>query len=116
MAFFALTLVEQLTTVVYTWCTARAVGADVGLVFMAGVLPLTLLVARLPISFDGIGVFEAVFIGLMSLGGVPAAQAAAVAVLGRVVQTLAWIPWWLAHSLEAPTPVPSVPDRLEPRP
>jgi uncharacterized membrane protein YbhN (UPF0104 family) len=102
--FAALTVAEQIVTIVYVWCTARAVGVDVGLLFMAGVLPLTLLVSRLPISFDGLGVFEVVFVALMGLGGVPPAQAISVAVIGRIIQTLAWLPWALAQALERPRP------------
>lgn len=130
VTFFALTLLEQIITILYTWCTARAVGVDVSLVFMAGVLPLTLLVSRLPISFDGLGVFEVVFIALMSLGGVTPAEAISVAVMGRIVQTLAWLPWSLAQSLDghmpprlgvaaatdAGPPVGGVPENVEPRP
>lgn len=102
--FSALTLLEQLLTIVYVWCTARAVGIDVGLIFIAGVLPLTLLVSRLPISFDGLGVFEVVFIAFMGLGGISPAQATSVAVLGRIIQTLACLPWALAQSLEMSAP------------
>jgi uncharacterized membrane protein YbhN (UPF0104 family) len=112
--FAALTVVEQLVTIVYTWCTARAVGVDVTLIFIAGVLPLTLLVSRLPISFDGLGVFEAVFIVLMGLGGVSPAQATSVAVIGRVIQTLALLPWSIAHiwtpaSIREPRPSAAAP-------
>jgi uncharacterized protein (TIRG00374 family) len=103
-AFTILTLLEQLVTVLYTWCTARAVGVHVDLVFMAGVLSLTLLVSRLPISFDGLGVFEMVFIVLMALAGVSPAQALSVALIGRVVQTLAWLPWCLAYGVERHRP------------
>jgi uncharacterized membrane protein YbhN (UPF0104 family) len=110
MSFAALTVAEQLVTIFYTWCTARAVGVDVSVVLVAGVLPLTMLVSRLPISFDGLGVFEAVFILLMSLGGVSAAQATSVAVIGRLIQTLALLPWSIAHILtRAPLRQPNVP-------
>ena len=100
--FFALTVCEQLVSIVYCWFTALAVGADVSLWFMAGVLPLTLLVSRLPISFDGLGVFEAVFIALMALGDIDPAQATSIALLGRILQTASWVPWSIAHSLETP--------------
>ena len=112
VTFFALTVLEQFVNVVFTWCIARAVGLEVGLVFMAGVLPLTMLVSRLPISVDGIGVFEAVFVLFMGLGGVPAAEAVSVALVARVVQTFSWLPWWLAQSVETGESVVARPFRF----
>ena len=77
--FFVLTIIEQL---------------DASLLFILGVIPLANLVARLPISIDGIGVFEGIFILLMSLAGISAAHAFTIAFLGRIIQILSWAPWW----------------------
>ncbi len=99
-SFFGLTLLEQLVTIVYAWCTAKAVGVDVSFGVMAGVLPLTLLVTRIPVSIDGLGVFEGVFVLLLGLAGVPPAEAISVGVIGRIIQTASWLPWWLAQNLE----------------
>jgi uncharacterized protein (TIRG00374 family) len=100
LVFFILTISEQLLTIIYIWSTAFAVNVDISLVFMIGVVPLTLLISRLPISIDGIGVFEGVFILLMALGDVSATEAVAIALIGRIIQTFAWIPWWASYSLQ----------------
>ena len=71
------------------------------LLFIAGALPLSLLIARLPLSIDGIGVFEGAFAAILLIAGVPESAAISIALLGRVVQIAAWLPWWLAHSLRA---------------
>jgi uncharacterized membrane protein YbhN (UPF0104 family) len=71
-------------------------GIDVGMLYFAVALPLALLVSRIPISIDGIGVFEGMFIVLMSIAGLSAAQAVAIAVVGRILQTAVLIPWWMA--------------------
>jgi glycosyltransferase 2 family protein len=63
-----LTFGQQLLGVIVTWLTARGLGVDVGLLFMAGILPLTLLISRLPVSINGLGVFEGVFILLDIIG------------------------------------------------
>jgi len=97
LAFAGLTFAEQLVTVVYIWLLAQALNVEVRLLFVVGVVPLTLLIARLPISLDGIGVFEGVFVALMGLAGVPGAEAVSVALLGRVVQVGSWLPWWAAY-------------------
>ena len=98
--FFALTFAEQLLPILYSWVLAAAFGVDITLILMAGVIPLTLLIARLPISIDGIGLYESTFIALMALGGVPPPVALSIALAGRIVQTLAWLPWWFAYTLE----------------
>lgn len=98
--FMGLTLAEQAAPILYAWLLALALGAQVGLLFVAGVLPLTLLITRLPISVDGIGVFEGVFVLLMGMAGVPAAMAVSIALIGRVIQILSYLPWWAAYTIE----------------
>ncbi len=98
-AFFALTLVEQCLVVLATWVTALALGIDVSLLLMAGAVPLSMLVSRLPVSIDGIGVYEGVMVATMALAGVAAAEAVALALAYRGLQVLLWLPWWLAYTL-----------------
>lgn len=100
VVFFVLTFLEQFFSFIIAWMIALTLEIDVGLIFMAGVIPLALLLSRLPISIDGIGVFEAVFILAMSLAGVSPAEAVTIAFSARFLQILAWAPWWLAHMLE----------------
>lgn len=96
--FFGLTLLEQLLPILDSWLIARGMGIEIGLVTLAVALPLGLLVARLPISLDGLGVFEGVFISLLSLAGTPASQAAAIAIISRVLGTIAFLPGWFAYT------------------
>ncbi len=97
--FAGLTFLEQLFPIFITWLIALGLGISVDLLFIAGVLPLTLLVSRLPVSINGIGVFESVFALLLSLAGVTTSQAVAIAFAGRILQTVAWLPWWIAQVL-----------------
>jgi uncharacterized protein (TIRG00374 family) len=97
--FFLLTIVEQLIPIVISWAIARSLGFDVSWLLIAGAFPLALLVSRLPISLNGLGVFEGVFGFLMSLGGVPAAEAVTIALAGRVYQMISWLPWWIVEAL-----------------
>jgi glycosyltransferase 2 family protein len=107
--FFGLTFGQQLLAVIITWLIARGLGIDVGILFMAGVLPLTLLISRLPVSINGLGVFEGVFILLMSLGGVSAAEAVSIAVTGRLLEIVSFLPWWLAYVIDDGTIRPPTP-------
>lgn len=99
--FGALTVVEQVFSVVFPWTLAKGLGVPVDLLLLLGVLPLSTLVSRLPISVDGLGVYEAVFVGLLLLAGISAESALAIAISGRVIQLLAFLPWWLVHVIAA---------------
>lgn len=98
-AFFALTMLEQTFAIFATFVLAHALGVDVALWFLAAAVPLSMLIARLPIAFDGLGVYEGVFVLLLGLGGIAPVEALSVALAGRVVQILAWAPWWFLYSL-----------------
>jgi uncharacterized protein (TIRG00374 family) len=95
--FSALTVLEQVFAVVFPWTLALGLGVPVNLLLLLGVLPISTLISRLPISFDGLGVFEAVFVGLLVLAGIDAAAALAIAISGRIIQLFAFLPWWVAH-------------------
>jgi uncharacterized protein (TIRG00374 family) len=95
--FFGLTFSEQLLPILYAWLIALGLGLNVSLLFIVGALPLAMLISRIPISVDGLGVFEGVFVLLMSLTGISAAEAVAIALIGRFLQITSWSPWWLAY-------------------
>ncbi len=101
LSFFVLTLIEQYLVVLGMWFSALALGIDVGLTFMTAVVPLAMLITRLPVSIDGIGVFEGVLIVLLGLGGVGAAEAVALSLVGRVLQVFIWLPWWFSYTVQA---------------
>lgn len=95
--FSFLTVLEQVFSVMFPWTLAMGLGVPVNLLLLLGVLPISTLLSRLPISFDGLGVFEAVFVGLLVLAGIDAAAALAIAISGRIIQLFAFLPWWIAH-------------------
>lgn len=97
LAMFALlTLAEQLLLVACYGLVALALHVEFNAVFLFAAVPLAILVSRLPISLDGIGVYESIFIAIMALGGVQPADSLAVSLLARALQILVWLPWWLA--------------------
>lgn len=99
--FFVLTLVEQYFVVLGMWLVAQALGIEVGLLFLTGVVPLSMIITRLPVTIDGIGVFEGFMILLLGMTGVPAAEALALSLVGRVLQVVLWLPWWFAYTVQA---------------
>jgi len=100
VVFFALTMGEQLLPILHSWLIAWGLGIEVSLLYVAGAVPLSILISRIPVSIDGLGIFEGTFILLMSLAGVSAPEAVAIAFMGRILQTASWLPWWLAHVLQ----------------
>ncbi len=95
--FGALTVLEQIVAIVFPWMIALGLGVPANLWLLLGVMPIAGLISRLPISVDGWGVYESVFVGLMLLAGISAEAALAMAIAGRILQVLAFLPWWLAH-------------------
>lgn len=95
--FSALTVLEQVFAVIFPWTLALGLGIPVDLLLLLGVLPISTLISRLPISFDGLGVFEAVFVGLLVLAGIDGSAALAIAISGRIIQLFAFLPWWITY-------------------
>jgi len=98
--FFTLTAIENLVAIFLGLVIAWSLGIKMDPLIMFSVVPLTVLVSRLPISIDGIGVTEGVFIFLMSFGGYTAAEAVSISLLARVMQIIGSLPWWLAFVFE----------------
>jgi uncharacterized protein (TIRG00374 family) len=95
--FSVLTVLEQVFSVVFPWMLAKGLGVPVDLLLLLGVLPISTLLSRLPISFDGLGVFEVIFVGLLVLAGIDAEAALAIAISGRIIQLFAFLPWWFLY-------------------
>ncbi len=83
---------EQLFPVLILWTLARSLGLPVPFLTHLAVVPLAMLVGRLPISIAGLGVFEGALVGLYGLYGVPRADALAVAVAARAIEVAAQLP------------------------
>lgn len=94
-AFSALTLVEHIMVIVCYALVAKALAVEFNPAFVFAAVPLAILVSRLPISLDGIGVYEGIFVAIMALGGVRPADALAVSLAARALQIVVWFPWWL---------------------
>lgn len=90
--FALLTLLEQLTSLFMGYLVAVAVGVEVGFLMFAAALAVALLVSRLPIAVDGIGVLEGLLVLLLNLAGVPPAESIAFALVGRFMNVLGFAP------------------------
>jgi glycosyltransferase 2 family protein len=93
--FFGLTVAEQLLVAVCYGLVALALQLQFNAVFVLAAVPLAILISRLPISIDGLGVYEGIFIGVMTLGGMRPDDSLALSLAARVFQIVVWLPWWL---------------------
>jgi len=84
--FSAWTLVEVLIMVSVVYFCARAVGAQLPFSFFAVVVPITLLLSRLPISFDGVGVSESAYVMAFQAAGYPGETGLGVGLLVRAIR------------------------------
>lgn len=103
VVFASLTLAEQLLAVPFTWAVGHALGLELSFLALLAALPLALLLARLPVSFDGLGIFETIFIAVMSHAGIRPSHSLAIAIASRLLQLMALLPWWLAYQLKSET-------------
>lgn len=67
--FFVLTIFEQLFPVFSAYLVSRAIHANVPFTTFLIFVPLIMAIVRLPISFDGFGVREVLFVSMFSLIG-----------------------------------------------
>jgi uncharacterized protein (TIRG00374 family) len=98
--FFVLTLLENFFPIFITWIIAAGLGIPVSLLHVAAAVPLAYLVARIPFSIGGIGVYETMFVLILSTAGISLEQSIAIALLARVLQIASWLPWWFMYMWE----------------
>ncbi len=115
--FFGLTLLEQLLPMVRAYVVARAMHLDVPFLFFASMVPIELLVIRLPLSVDGFGIREGLFTWFLMQRGIDESVGFAVGLVNHVLFLLAVLPGGVMHFLgerKAPpagTAVPGGPGR-----
>jgi glycosyltransferase 2 family protein len=91
-AFALLTVVEYLLILLASYVVTLALRIEVGPIDLAAALALAMLLARLPIAIDGLGVFEGALIGLLALAGVDSADSLALAIASRLLILLVCAP------------------------
>jgi len=83
--FVGLTMAEQFMPLFTNSLLQWTLGLDVGFIQTASVVPIIIFASRLPVSIDGLGVYEAMSVVLFGLMGLTVAQGFALALAGRLV-------------------------------
>jgi uncharacterized protein (TIRG00374 family) len=91
-AVLAMTIVEQMVPVLVISLLAFALHIDVSLLELFSVIPIILLVARLPLPLEGIGISEGLSILLLGIFGVSPTEAVSLSLLGRLTEYLSSAP------------------------
>jgi uncharacterized protein (TIRG00374 family) len=97
--FLLLSLAENLLPITRAFLVAEALHIHVGVLFFAVIVPLELLVSRLPITIDGLGLREGVFMWTMLKVGVPESQGFAVGLMNHILFLLSVLPGGVIHFL-----------------
>jgi glycosyltransferase 2 family protein len=102
LTFSAATGLEVLLHGLLLYLLIVGLGSRVDFDFLLAALIAASLLGRLPISVAGLGVFEAGFVYVLALAGVPPETSLLTAILSRIVQLAVWLPWWAAYLASRP--------------
>jgi uncharacterized protein (TIRG00374 family) len=91
------TLLEQMVPIVIHVLIVLALHIDVPLWALIVVIPLAVLAVRLPVSLDGLGVQEGVYVGLFGLAGMTVSEAFLLSTVARVLPLLSVLPWGIYY-------------------
>jgi len=101
--FLGLSVLEQGIPVACTYLVARGLGLPIPLLVFLMFTPLVMGLSRIPISFDGFGIREGMYVYSLGQAGVPAADALVVGFLSHLVGNLSVLPGYLWSLSPAPT-------------
>jgi uncharacterized protein (TIRG00374 family) len=99
LVFFLLSLVENALPIVRAFCVARALHVDAPFLFFAAIVPIELLLIRLPITIDGFGLREGIFTWFLAKIGVPGSLGFAVGLVNHALFLIAVMPGGVMHFL-----------------
>ena len=90
--FFGLSFVENFFPILCNYFVALALGLPVNPFAFFVVIPIVLIFARLPISLEGLGVQEGLYLLLFPMAGLSMPDSMAIALLARILTILALLP------------------------
>ena len=92
VTFYLLSILESMFPLFWTYFLARAFLIDVPLLFFFILIPIVLVLVRLPISIDGFGLQEGAFVYFLGLIGVPAEEALLLGLASHFLALLTVLP------------------------
>jgi uncharacterized membrane protein YbhN (UPF0104 family) len=92
LSFTGLSLIEQLAPVLANYAVARALGLDLSFTAAFIIIPIVIFVVRIPISLDGLGVQEGLYVTLFAYAGLSPSESFLLSLVGRVVTLVGMLP------------------------
>lgn len=89
----------QFAPIIKNMLIVLALGIHVSLLEIMVIIPIIILAGRLPISIEGLGVREGLYVALFGLVGVSASEAFLLSTMTRIVELLSALPWGLHYLL-----------------
>lgn len=111
--FLLLSIVEQFIPAITAYLVAKALYLDIPFLYFLIFIPIILTIVRLPISFDGFGVREGLYVYFFGLVGVIASDAFLIGLLSSVLWRIGTAPPAL-YFFWASGKTPAVPAPTEP--
>lgn len=98
--FFFLTMLENSLPILRAWMVAMALGVSVSPLWFLVIVPLELVLIRIPLSFDGFGIREGLFVWFLALAGVAESTGFAVGLANHMIFLIAVLPGALFYLLD----------------
>ena len=90
--FFVYSVIENLFPIFWSYALAEAFQLQVSLLDCFVVVPSVLILRRLPLSIDGIGIHESAFVYLLALNGVPTSEGLLLGIATHLLAILLVLP------------------------
>ncbi|HWP91066.1 MAG TPA: lysylphosphatidylglycerol synthase transmembrane domain-containing protein [Thermodesulfobacteriota bacterium] len=90
--FLLLSLVENLFPLLWTYSLSLAFNIEVPLLYFFILIPIVLVLVRLPISFDGIGIQEGAFVYFLALIGVAKSEGLLLGISSHIIAVMSVLP------------------------
>jgi uncharacterized protein (TIRG00374 family) len=95
----AWTFFEQIVPILANALMVLSLHINVSMAELLAMIPLVVLASRLPISIDGLGVKDGLYLVLFGLVGVSASEAFLLSNIGRILPLLSCLPWGIHYLL-----------------
>jgi glycosyltransferase 2 family protein len=99
LIFLVWSFVENLFPIFWTYFLSLAFNIPVPLLYLFILEPIVLVLVRLPISFDGIGIKEGAFVYFLSLIGIPPSDALLLGIASHVLGVISMLPGGVLYGL-----------------
>jgi len=100
VVFFVLTCLENVLPIIRPYIIAIAFDVYVPFLYLCAIVPLELILIRLPISFEGFGIREGIFVYFLGLIGFSADMAFSIGLTNHLIFLIAVLPGLLFYVLD----------------